>query len=232
MVRYFVGITGASGHAYAERLIRGLLEAGHDVDVSVTEAGAKVMRHELGVDPGALGEKLAGELATWLGPLAARVRAFASDAVEAPPSSGTSLTGGVIVCPCSMGTLARIAVGFSSNLVERAADVALKERRTLIVVPREAPYSELHLENMLRLARLGATVLPASPGFYHRPRSVDELVGHVVGKVLDRLGVEHARAVRWQGLPDDQQDAGTGRRLPPDPLGDASRDPRSDGASA
>lgn len=218
MGRYFIGITGASGHAYADRLIRSLLEAGHDVDVSITEAGAKVLRHELGIDSGARGERLSSELARWLGPLAARVRAFASDAVEAPPSSGTSLTGGVVVCPCSMGTLARIAVGFSSNLVERAADVALKERRTLIVVPREAPYSELHLENMLRLARLGATVLPASPGFYHRPQTVDDLVGHVVGKVLDRLGVAHPRSVRWQGLPNDHEDAGTGRGLPPDPL--------------
>lgn len=221
MSRYFVGLTGASGHAYADALVRALLEAGHDVDLSVTEAGAKVMRHELGIDPGAHGEKLACELASWLGPAAARVRAFASDAVEAPPSSGTALTGGVILCPCSMGTLARVAVGFSSNLVERAADVALKEGRPLIVVPREAPYSELHLENMLRLARLGVTVLPASPGFYHRPKAIEDLVGHIVGKILDRLRIEHPRSVRWKGLPPappEHEDPGTHRPLPPDPL--------------
>lgn len=226
MSRYFVGLTGASGHAYADALVRALLESGHQVDLSVTEAGAKVMRHELGIDPGAHGEKLAGELERWLGSLASGARAFASDAVEAPPSSGTALTGGVILCPCSMGTLARVAVGFSSNLVERAADVALKEGRPLLVVPREAPYSELHLENMLRLARLGATVLPASPGFYHRPKSVEDLVGHLVGKILDRLRIDHPKSVRWKGLastpPAEHEDPGTGRPLPPDPL---PRDP-------
>ena len=98
-----------------------------------------------------------------------------------------------------MGTLARVAAGFSSNLVERAADVALKERRRLVLVPRETPVSELHLENLLKLARLGAHVLPASPGFYHHPRSVDDLVAHVVGKILDALGVEHSVSARWKG---------------------------------
>jgi len=98
-----------------------------------------------------------------------RVRVFPAQAIEAPPSSGTALTGAAILCPCSMGTLARVSAGFSSNLVERAADVALKEGRPLLLVPREAPYSALHLENMLHLARLGAVILPASPGFYHQP---------------------------------------------------------------
>ncbi|MHC4893219.1 MAG: UbiX family flavin prenyltransferase, partial [Planctomycetota bacterium] len=135
-----------------------------------------------------------------------RVEAFPASAVEAPPSSGTSLTGGVVICPCSMGTLARAAVGFSSNLVERAADVALKERRNLIFVPRETPLSEVHLENMLRLTRLGATILPAMPGFYHAPRDMDDLIGHVVGKVLDRLGIEHQVGARWKGIPEDPPD--------------------------
>jgi 4-hydroxybenzoate polyprenyltransferase len=170
VTRFFVGITGASGHAYAAGLLRALAGSGHEVDVSVTEAGAKVLRHELGVDAGARGERLAEALPAWLGPAVARsVRAFASDAIDAPPSSGTALSGGAVLCPCSMGTLARVAAGFSSNLVERAADVALKEGRKLVVVPRETPLSEIHLENMLRLARLGAVVLPAMPGFYHRP---------------------------------------------------------------
>ena len=199
MSRFFVGITGASGHAYAETLVRALVAAGQDVDLSITAAGCKVLRHELGVEAGAAGERLAAALPAWLGePVAARVRAFRSAAVEAPPSSGTALTGGVILCPCSMGTLARVAVGFSSNLVERAADVALKERRRLVIVPREAPLSEIHLENMLKLARLGALVLPAAPGFYHRPESIQDLLDHVVGKVLDALGVEHFGA-RWKG---------------------------------
>ena len=220
MPKFFVGITGGSGHAYAERLIRELAGLGHEVGVSITGAGCKVLRHELGLDAGTMGENLEVALRQHLGPeLGQRVRAYRSEAVEAPPSSGTSLTGGVIICPCSMGTLARVAVGFSSNLVERAADVALKERRDLILVPREAPYSELHLENMLRLARLGATILPASPGFYHRPRSVDDLVGHVVGKILDRLGVHNKAGARWSGLDDEPQaEPGTGAPVPRDPL--------------
>lgn len=205
MTRFFVGITGASGHAYAARLLRALAECGHEVDLSVTEAGAKVLRHELGVEAGGRGERLSEALPGWLGARAAgSVRAYPSDAIDAPASSGTSLVGGAILCPCSMGTLARVAAGFSSNLVERAADVALKEGRKLVVVPRETPLSPIHLENLLRLARLGAVVLPAMPGFYHRPRSVEDLVDHVVGKILDRLGVEHAIGRRWgAGDPDE-----------------------------
>ena len=204
-LRFFVGLTGASGHVYAERLVRALVHAGQGVDLSITAAGCKVLRHELGVDAGAAGERLAEALPGWLGPEVAReVRAFAADRVEAPPSSGTALNGGAILCPCSMGTLARVSVGFSSNLVERAADVALKEGRRLVLVPRETPLSAIHLENMLRLARLGAVILPAAPGFYHRPRTVEELVDHVVGKVLDRLGVEHGVGARWGGTGGDE----------------------------
>ncbi len=200
MSRFFVGITGASGHAYAEALVHGLVASGHEVDLSITAAGCKVLRHELGVEAGQHGERLARALPDWLGADVARaVRAFPSGALEAPPSSGTALLAGVCLCPCSMGTLARVAAGFGSSLVERAADVALKERRRLVLVPRETPVSAIHLENMLTLARLGAHVLPASPGFYHRPRSVDELVAHLVGKVLDALGVEHSLSERWQG---------------------------------
>ncbi len=218
MSRYFVGITGGSGHAYSRALVRGLVSGGHDVDLSVTEAGAKVLLHEEGIAARADGSLAEDTLTTWLGPEVSRsVRSFSTSAIEAPPSSGTSLTGGVILCPCSMGTLARVAVGFSSNLVERAADVALKEGRPMVVVPREAPYSEIHLENMLRLARRGAIVIPASPGFYHHPKTIDDLVGHVVGKILDRLGVENAAGARWQGL-DAPDEPGIGGPPPPDPL--------------
>ncbi len=209
MTRFFVGLTGASGHEYADVLVRALVEAGHDVDVAITDAGVKVMRHELGVDPGERGEKLAADPALWLGAASAkRVRVFRSDAVEAPPSSGTSLTGGVILCPCSMGTMARVSIGFSSNLVERAADVALKEGKRLLLVPRETPLSIVHLENMLRLARLGAIILPAMPGFYHHPQTKADLVNHVVGKVLDRLGVENSVGARWKGLAVPEEDRG------------------------
>jgi 4-hydroxy-3-polyprenylbenzoate decarboxylase len=225
MTRFFLGITGASGHAYAESLLRALVACGHEVDVSVTEAGAKVLRHELGVDAGTRGERLAEALPGWIGAQAARsVRAFPCDAVDAPPSSGTALVGGAILCPCSMGTLARVSAGFSSNLVERAADVALKEGRKLVLVPRETPLSVVHLENLLRLAHLGAVVLPAMPGFYHRPRRVEDLVNHVVGKILDRLGVENTVGARWEGGTAPVEDPGVER--PGDPHRDLGRTAR------
>jgi 4-hydroxy-3-polyprenylbenzoate decarboxylase len=168
-----------------------------------------VLRHELGIDA-ASSARLAEALPAWLGPSAREaVRVFPPDAVEAPPSSGTALLRGALLVPCSMGTLARVAAGFSSNLVERAADVALKEGRTLLLVPRETPLSALHLENLLKLARLGAIVLPAAPGFYHRPSSVDDLVAHVVGKILDRLGLPYERGARWKGVAEPPGEPGT-----------------------
>lgn len=209
MERVFVGITGASGHPYAERLVRALCTAGRGVDLCVTASGVKVLRHELGLDgssPAALEAGLRERLGADL-PL----RVFPPDAVEAPASSGTSGTRAVVLCPCSMGTLARVAAGFSSNLVERAADVALKEGRPLVLVPRETPLSALHLENLLRLARMGAVVLPAMPGFYHHPRRVEDLVDHVVGKILDRLGLEHTAGARWSGVLEPPPEPGTER---------------------
>ena len=209
MTRFFVGITGASGHAYTEALVRALIGAGMEVDLCATGAGAKVLKHELGVVAEPDGSLSPETLRKWLGEeVAAAVRVFAPAAVEAPASSGTSLTGGVLLCPCSMGTMARVAVGFSSNLVERAADVALKEGKRLIIVPREAPYSEVHIENMLKLSRLGAVILPASPGFYHHPKSIADLVNHLVGKILDRAGVEHSIGKRWAGLEPPPADEG------------------------
>lgn len=214
-LRYFVGLTGGSGHAYAERLVIELLRAGCEIDLSITEAGCKVLRHELGIEAGIRGERLLESLPGWLGraglPLGweERVRVFTSDAIEAPAASGTSLTGGVIITPCSMGTLARVTAGFSSNLVERAADVALKEGRRLVLMPRETPLSEIHLENMLRAVRLGAIILPCMPGFYHLPESIDDLVAHVVGKALDRLGVSQNVGARWGGLDEPTGDPGT-----------------------
>ncbi len=224
MTRFFVGITGASGHAYADALLRALLAAGHEVDLAATPAGCLVLRHELGVEAGVQGEELANSLPGWLGEEAAqRVRVFRSDEVGAPPSSGTALTGAAIICPCSMGTLGRVRAGFSSNLVERVADVALKEGRRLVLVPRETPMSAIHLENLLDLTRMGAICLPAMPGFYHHPKTLEDLVDHVVGKVLDRLSVEHRRGARWKGL--DEPPGEEGSRPPESAPGGAEQAP-------
>jgi 4-hydroxy-3-polyprenylbenzoate decarboxylase len=193
--RFAVCFSGGSGIAYGLRLVEVLLAAGHEVHLAATQAALRVLVHEAGATIDLDRPDLA---ALFPPPLRERLRAHAIDAVEATPASGSAGIRAVIVVPCSMGSLARIAHGFSSNLVERAADVALKEGRPLVVVPRETPLSVVHLENMLALARLGAIVLPAMPGFYHRPRTVDDLVDFVVGKILDRLRVEHPLVRRWQ----------------------------------
>lgn len=193
--RFAVGFSGGSGSAYGLRLVEVLLELGHDVHLVATGAAVRVLVHEAGAALDLADPDLAS-----LFPAVLRPRLFVHDlaAVEAAPASGSAGIAAVILCPCSMGTLARVAHGFSSNLVERMADVALKEGRPLLVVPRETPLSELHLENLLKLARLGAIVLPAMPGFYHRPATVQDLVDFVVGKILDRLGLEHSLVRRWQ----------------------------------
>lgn len=185
-----LGITGASGAPYAVRLLRALNEAGTPLRLIVSSYGWRLLAEEAEIGSP---EELRAATGSW-----DRVELY--DALDrgATPASGSAPSRGMVVCPCSMGTLASIAAGTSRNLVERAADVALKERRPLILVPRETPLSLLHLENMTRLTRAGATILPASPGFYHRPRSVDDLVDFVVARVLDHLGVEHAIGRRWR----------------------------------
>jgi 4-hydroxy-3-polyprenylbenzoate decarboxylase len=129
------------------------------------------------------------------------VESYGNDDRGALPASGSSLTAGMIVCPCSMGTLSAIAVGASRSLIERAADVTLKERRKLILVPRETPLSAIHLGNMLRLTHAGAVVMPAAPGFYHRPKQISDLVDFMVARMLDQLGVEQSLVRRWKGDP-------------------------------
>jgi flavin prenyltransferase len=165
------------------------------VHLCATGAALRVLKHEEGEDL----DFAAPDLARLFDPaLRSRLHVHALEAVEATPASGSAGVAATVVVPCSMGTLARIAHGFSSNLVERAADVALKEGRPLIVVPRETPLSEVHLENMLKLVRMGVVVLPAMPGFYQRPTTIEQLVDFVVGKILDRLGIEHELVARWQ----------------------------------
>jgi 4-hydroxy-3-polyprenylbenzoate decarboxylase len=194
-LRFAVCFSGGSGIAYGIRLVEVLLGLGHRVHLCATEAAIRVLVHEAGVklDP----ER--PDLASLFAPdLRSGLSVHGLKQVEATPASGSAGIHATIIVPCSMGTLARIAHGFSSNLVERAGDVALKEGRPLLVVPRETPLSVVHLENMLTLARLGAIVLPAMPGFYHRPTTVAQLVDFVVGKVLDRLRIPHDLVPRWR----------------------------------
>ncbi|MDP6956219.1 MAG: UbiX family flavin prenyltransferase, partial [Planctomycetota bacterium] len=156
-----------------------------------------------------------GALETLAGPGAAAVNSWAPDQVGAPAASGTTQLAAVMLVPCSMGTLARVAAGFSSNLVERAADVALKEGRPLLLVPRETPLSEIHLENMLRLKRLGATIMPAMPGWYQHPAGLQQLVNSLVGKMLDSLGVAHQLCAGWEELSEPPSEAGCEPQWPP-----------------
>src|SRR5690242_16923268 len=189
-----MAITGASGAPYAVRLLEQLLKADRSVWLIVSSHGLRLLRTELDIDS-------VDELRKRVGADAWRrlVKVYDDADRGAAPASGSALNAGMVICPCSMGTLSAIAVGASRSLVERAADVALKERRSLVLVPRESPLSAIHLENMLRVTRAGAVVLPASPGFYHRPRSIEDLVDFVVARILDHLGVEHALVKRWGG---------------------------------
>lgn len=185
-----LGITGASGAPYAVRLLRALNDGGTPVRLIVSGYGLRLLAEESGIHGM---DALRAATGDW-----SRVELYDSLDRGATPASGSAPSAGMVVCPCSMGTLASIAAGTSRNLVERAADVALKERRPLILVPRETPLSLIHLENMARLTRAGATIMPAAPGFYHRPRSVDDMVDFVVARILDHLGVEHGIGTRWR----------------------------------
>jgi len=209
MATYAVGITGGSGAPYALRLLGSLVELGHEVHAVISPAGEKVLQLETGVRLGkTLREKqdaLARAVEAEAKPGALRL--FAHGNLAAPISSGSFPTAGMAVVPCSTGSLGRIAAGVSSSLIERAADVTLKERRPLVLVPRETPLSDIHLENMLRLRRAGADILPAMPAFYHRPRTIADLVDMLVGRILDRLGVENALFPRWgRDNPDENMD--------------------------
>jgi 4-hydroxy-3-polyprenylbenzoate decarboxylase len=187
-------ITGASGAPYAIRLLEQLITAKRRVQLVISSHGLRLLETESGVGSEAELRERVGAL-KW----DEYVTVFDDADRGAAPASGSALNAGMVICPCSMGTLSAISVGASRSLVERAADVALKERRPLVLVPRESPLSAIHLENMLRVTRAGAVVLPAAPGFYHRPSSIDDLVDFVVARVLDHLGVEHSLVRRWDG---------------------------------
>jgi 4-hydroxy-3-polyprenylbenzoate decarboxylase len=204
---YSVGITGGSGAPYALRLLDALLTIGHEVHAVVSPAGETVVQLETGISlHGTAREKeeaLAHALEADGKP--GRLRVFEHHNLAAPISSGSFPSAGMAVVPCSTGSLGRIAAGISSNLIERAADVALKERRPLVLVPRETPLGDIHLENMLRLRRAGADIVAAMPAFYHRPRTIADLVDMVVGRVLDRLGIENSLFQRWGKNGDEQE---------------------------
>ncbi len=198
--RYVVGITGASGAVYGWRVVRALLDRGHRVDLIVTPAGYQVLEEEMGLSgrsreeiihfffsPGQGGEKgVAGEL-----------NLYDCGDLRADLASGSVPVDGVAIVPCSMSTVSALATGRSGDLLERVGDVALKERRPLVVVPRETPLSIVHLRNLLSLAEAGAVILPAMPGFYHRPQRVEELVDFIAGKVLAALGAGRDLLPPW-----------------------------------
>ncbi len=181
-----IGVTGASGGMYARRLIEVL---GGRADVILSHDAEAVVKFETGLGP--------KEFTT-----GAR-RVYRGDDLAAPPASGSHRFSALVVVPCSGTTVAKIASGIADNLITRAAAVALKEKRTLILVPRETPMSAIALESLLELARLGVVILPASPGFYGKPRGVEDLVDFVVARILDHLGVEHELGPRWSGPPED-----------------------------
>ena len=187
-----VALTGASGAPYAVRLLQALAQAEQPVWLVVSSHGWRLLRTESGIhDLAALREAVGA--AAW----DATVTVYDDGDRGAKPASGSARTAGMVICPCSMGTVASIAAGTSRSLVERAADVTLKERRRLVVVPRETPLSRIHLRNLLALDEAGATILPAAPGFYHGPTTIDELVDFIVQRILDHVGVAIELAPRW-----------------------------------
>ena len=189
MSRYLVCLTGASGSVYGLRVLRALIEAGHEVHAVFTTWGARVMLDETGTSPETWSKEY-GLASDFI---------YAPDDLAAPPSSGSFRLDATIIAPCSMSTIGALASGASTNLVHRAGGVALKEGRPLILVPREAPLSLVDLRNLTGLAEAGASILPASPGFYHKPATIDDLVDFVAGKVLDRLGIKHGLFRPWAG---------------------------------
>ena len=187
-----LAITGASGAPYAVRLLEVLARHQLPLWLIVSGHGQRLLEHECGL--ASLDQLRAATGGDWTS-----VRVFPDDDRGALPASGSQRTAGMVICPCSMGTVAAVAAGTSRSLVERAADVALKERRTLILVPRETPLSLVHLRNLVAVTEAGATVIPAAPGFYHRPTQVGDVVDFVVQRVLDHLAVDITVAGRWQG---------------------------------
>ncbi|NOT48672.1 MAG: UbiX family flavin prenyltransferase [Acidobacteria bacterium] len=193
-------ITGASGTVYAQRTLQLLAASGvvETVNLIMSPTAATVAQVEAGAN---LKDADAGKINAWLGlPDDSKfIRFWRLDNFAAKPSSGSYKQAGMLIVPCSMGTIGAIASGAGTNLIHRAADVTLKEGRKLVLVPRETPYNSIHLENMLRLTHAGARILPASPGFYHRPKSIDDLVEHLCYRILDQFDIPHSKKTQWTG---------------------------------
>jgi 4-hydroxy-3-polyprenylbenzoate decarboxylase len=196
---FALAITGASGAAYALRLLEVLVRQGERVDIMISAPGQIVIGMETDLKLSGRSSEIQRELSARYTAAAGQLRVFGREQWTAPVASGSSPPRAMIVCPCTTGTLAGIAAGTSHNLIERAADVTIKEGRKLILVPRETPFSALHLENMLKLARLGVVILPPSPGFYHQPAGIDDLVDFVVARILDQLDLANELSPRWGG---------------------------------
>ncbi len=192
-----LAITGASGSAYAIRLLECLLAADYQVYLLCSSAARVVFDTEIGLKLPAAPEAVTAFLTKKFKAKAGQLTVFGKEQWFSPVASGSAAPKQMIVCPCSTGTLAAISQGMSDNLIERAADVVIKERGQLILVPRETPYSAIHLQNMLTLAQMGVTIMPASPGFYHNPHSINDLVDFMVGRLLDHLGIDQKIMPRW-----------------------------------
>jgi len=197
MKKIVLAITGASGAIYGLRLGKELLASGAHLTMLISGTGFQVIREETALDLKVDGD-VARSLTAHFRPEPGMLDYYDEDDFFSPVASGSSAPDAMIVCPCSMGSLSRIACGSSATLLERCADVMMKERRILTLVPRETPLSEIHLENMLKLARMGVRIVPAMPAFYHSPETVDDLVDFVVGKVLDSVGIENRLYKRWR----------------------------------
>jgi len=192
-----LAITGASGVQYGFRLLEMLLKKDHTVYLMVSKAAQVVIGMETDIKLPGRCKEMQEFLSDKYSCNDGQLHVFGEDEWTAPTASGGGLVDAMVVCPCSMGALSAIATGASNNLIERSADVVLKERRKLILVPRETPYSDIHLENMLKLSRMGAVILCANPGFYNNAETIDDLVDFVVAKILDQLNVNHQLQPRW-----------------------------------
>lgn len=192
-----LAMTGASGADYTLRLFEECLKNSIKVQFITSQPGQIVLGMETDLKLTGSPQKMQQQLASYFDADPALIQVYAKDQWTAPAASGSSVADAMVVCPCTMGSLASIASGSSDNLIHRAADVVIKERKTLILVPRETPFSSIHLENMLKLSRLGVVILPPNPGFYHGVSSVSDLVDFIVARILDQLGIDNSLSPRW-----------------------------------